>query len=339
MTAPPPPPPSQPPPTPPPPSTGGSWWSRLKGWQKKGLLVLIVLIVVAGVASSDDEQDQVADNSPSTSATESTSPQETTTVPEAPAVEDDLDAAQQQLDQERSLVEDARTERDGLAAAVAELQGLLDDAEANRETVESELASAVDDLTVAELRITALADKNESLSGDLEEERRARAVADANAENLALAYEPERAATRSALLKEIDDVICGFHEGIEPSETLIHQTISLIIEGSPEYSIAFQGYDLDVVFDLTALAETVSDCQKDELLTAPKGSGFYTVGDEIAPGKWRSTGTGGGCYWARLDENQNIRDNHFGNAGGVVTIRVSDYEVEFGDCGEWEYLG
>ena len=84
MTAPPPPPPSQPPPTPPPPSTGGSWWSRLKGWQK-GLLiggvVLIVLIVVA-----DDEQDLVADNSPSTSATESTSPQETTTVPEAPAV-------------------------------------------------------------------------------------------------------------------------------------------------------------------------------------------------------------------------------------------------------------
>ena len=74
------------PPPPPPPSTGGSWWSRLKGWQKKGLLILIVLIVVAGVASLDAEQDQVADNSPSTSATESTSPQETTTVPEAPAV-------------------------------------------------------------------------------------------------------------------------------------------------------------------------------------------------------------------------------------------------------------
>ena len=81
MTAPPPPPPSQPPPTPPPPSTGGSWWSRLKRWQK-GLLILIVLIVVAGVTSPDDEQDQVADNSPSTSATESTSPEETTTVPE-----------------------------------------------------------------------------------------------------------------------------------------------------------------------------------------------------------------------------------------------------------------
>ena len=85
MTAPPPPPPSQPPPTPPPPSTGGSWWSRLKGWQKGGV-VLIVLIVVAGVALLDDEQDQVVDNSPSTSATESTSPQEITTVPEAPAV-------------------------------------------------------------------------------------------------------------------------------------------------------------------------------------------------------------------------------------------------------------
>jgi hypothetical protein len=73
--------------------------------------------------------------------------------------------------------------------------------------------------------------------------------------------------------------------------------------------------------------------------TDPKGSGFYTVGVEIASGRWQSTGTNSGCYWARLDGSQNIIDNHFGNAGGTVTIGPNDYEVEFNDCGTWEYLG
>ncbi len=69
----------------------------------------------------------------------------------------------------------------------------------------------------------------------------------------------------------------------------------------------------------------------------PKGDGFYTVGVEIAPGRWDSTGTGDGCYWSRLDGNQNLLDNHFGNAGGSINIRATDYEVNFNDCGTWEY--
>jgi hypothetical protein len=75
------------------------------------------------------------------------------------------------------------------------------------------------------------------------------------------------------------------------------------------------------------------------VLAAPKRDGFYTVGTEILPGKWHSTGTGSDCYWARLDANQNILDNHFGSAGGTVNIRATDYEVEFSDCGSWEYQG
>lgn len=73
--------------------------------------------------------------------------------------------------------------------------------------------------------------------------------------------------------------------------------------------------------------------------TSPKGDGFYTVGIEIAPGRWDSTGTGDGCYWARLDANQNTIDNHFGSAGGSLNIRATDYEVEFSGCGTWEYMG
>lgn len=71
----------------------------------------------------------------------------------------------------------------------------------------------------------------------------------------------------------------------------------------------------------------------------PKGDGFYTVGIEITPGRWESTGSGSSCYWARLDGNQNLLDNHFGNAGGSITIRSSDYEVEFNDCGTWVFSG
>lgn len=70
-----------------------------------------------------------------------------------------------------------------------------------------------------------------------------------------------------------------------------------------------------------------------------KPDGFYTVGVEISPGRWKSTGTGDSCYWARLNEYQDLLDNHYGNAGGTVTVRSSDYEVQFNDCGKWEYLG
>jgi len=72
---------------------------------------------------------------------------------------------------------------------------------------------------------------------------------------------------------------------------------------------------------------------------APKSDGFYTVGIEIAPGQWRSTGTGSGCYWARLNAFQDIIDNHFGNAGGTVTVSSGDYEVYFDGCGTWEFVG
>lgn len=74
------------------------------------------------------------------------------------------------------------------------------------------------------------------------------------------------------------------------------------------------------------------------VLAAPKGNGFHTVGEEILPGKWRSTGTGDGCYWVRLDANQDTIDNHFGLAGGTITVRATDHEVEFDDCGTWIYV-
>ncbi len=72
--------------------------------------------------------------------------------------------------------------------------------------------------------------------------------------------------------------------------------------------------------------------------TSPKGDGYYLVGDEIAVGKWRSTGKGNNCYWERLDENQEILDNNFGMSGGVMTIQPGDFIVSMRNCGTWQYM-
>jgi hypothetical protein len=97
--------------------------------------------------------------------------------------------------------------------------------------------------------------------------------------------------------------------------------------------------DYEVEFNDCGTWEYVEGAERVLLSTAtdPKDDGFYTVGVEIAVGRWKSTGTGDGCYWARLDENQDILDNHFGAAGGTVTIQANDYEVVFNGCGTWEY--
>ena len=56
-------------------------------------------------------------------------------------------------------------------------------------------------------------------------------------------------------------------------------------------------------------------------LAAPKGDGLYLVGVDILPGKWQSTGTSDGCYWARYDASQELLGNHFGIAGGTVNVQ------------------
>ena len=106
-------------------------------------------------------------------------------------------------------------------------------------------------------------------------------------------------------------------------------------------TVTIQDTDFQLEFDGCGTVVYVEDREKIlfEDASAPKESGFYTVGIEIASGLWRSTGTGDGCYVARLDENQETIDNHFGSAGITVSVQPTDYEVEFNDCGTWEYLG
>ena len=71
-------------------------------------------------------------------------------------------------------------------------------------------------------------------------------------------------------------------------------------------------------------------------LQGPHGDGFFTIGVEMAAGRWRSDGTGSSCYWQISPDGNpdDIIDNHFGNAGGTVTLRDGQ-EFESDGCGTW----
>ena len=58
-------------------------------------------------------------------------------------------------------------------------------------------------------------------------------------------------------------------------------------------------------------------------LRKTKGNGFYLIGVDIAPGVWRSQGTGDSCYWSVTTLTGDIIDNHFGMSGG--TAYIPDY--------------
>lgn len=83
---------------------------------------------------------------------------------------------------------------------------------------------------------------------------------------------------------------------------------------------------------LTATAEFQA------MLTSDKGDGFYLVNVDIAPGVWRSTGTGSSCYWGVTSKTGDILDNHFGMSGGTAYISPNAFQVEFNDCGIWVFV-
>lgn len=66
--------------------------------------------------------------------------------------------------------------------------------------------------------------------------------------------------------------------------------------------------------------------------------GAYRVNEQVAPGTYRSTGKGKSCYWERSGESENTLDNHFGLAGGVVTIQPTDFQFRSRGCGSWVAL-
>jgi hypothetical protein len=252
-----------------------------------------------------------------------------------------------------------------LEAAEAELsvaQGDLGALAAERDAVQAELDAARDEIARAggpgdfaaleaqvaglESQMAALqvqSDEQSDLVSDLQRElrteRQAREAAEGTAADLVTAYDAELAASRVTLIGSIGADICRLHPDDPVSRESLVAAVRAFVDGSPEYSVAFAGYDVATTFDVVALEAIVAECQRVEQEVAPKGDGFYLVGFEIAPGLWHSTGSGEGCFWARRDQNQVAVDNFFGFAGGTVNVLETDFEIEFDGCGIFEYLG
>ena len=68
---------------------------------------------------------------------------------------------------------------------------------------------------------------------------------------------------------------------------------------------------------------------------APKRSGSYVIGLDMAPGRWRSNSLDMNCYWAEQTITQDIIDNHFGAGSVVVDIPATVFEFKTARCGIW----
>lgn len=220
------------------------------------------------------------------------------------------------------VVEDLSDELAGAEATIAELEETVSSLESQIGDLEAELSTSQSERSTIESLL---------------------AEATAEVEALVLEYDAE---IQAAIAESQQALIVAACERITGAET--DTNISTIVAeevsswasrpGLPE-GAADQVDQAAVRAAVSACRDTAATEAEVEVLTSPKDSGFYTVGTEIAAGVWESTGSGDGCYWARLDSDQEIIDNHFGDAGGRITIRASDAEVELSDCGTWEYQG
>lgn len=211
------------------------------------------------------------------------------------------------------------------------------------EDLSEEFQAAQDRIEELEGEIEALRDELSQEAQAREDAESAREEALAELEALRLAYDDEiQEILDNGVAAVVDSSCSAIDEALDESQVanLIDRQIGDWADqpGLPENSadaLDREAIEAQVAECAAAAAEEARLAE----LREPKGDGFWTVGEEIAPGTWESQGNGDGCYWARLDENQEILDNHFGSAGGRITIRSSDTEVEFTDCGTWEYQG
>lgn len=81
-----------------------------------------------------------------------------------------------------------------------------------------------------------------------------------------------------------------------------------------------------------------NEAESDSGTTIP-GNGTFLVGEDIAPGTYRTDGSGNFCYWARLSglsgEFQDIITNGVPEGSAYVTISASDVAFETSSCGQW----
>lgn len=301
-----------------------------------GWLSILVLVPAAGCAGGDSEELDTMRSELSSveDALASTQDELSTVQDELSTAQDDLAGAQGELAEATATVSSLEAERDALSESADEARAVASDLESELAERDEELATAQSDLE------TSRADLEAALgaTADLEAERDA---AVEELEEIRVRFDPEIQAAVAAAQQAAADAACaaGDAYGADPSgaapnaQTFIEEALTGLPDGATIDEAAVQARLDECIVQGEARAAAA-------VLTEPKGDGLWTVGLEIAPGRWRSSGTGDDCYWQRSPDGNpdDIIDNHFGLAGGTVTIREGE-EFETEDCGVWEFVG
>ena len=265
-----------------------------------------------------------------------------------------------------SCGEDNSAELEAAAASIDELSGGLESAQLEAVAAEQERTELAATLLATESDLEAAVGRNGELEAERDEMVEARDKAEVERDEVVVerdqvAVERDAAiAERDDALREVGDLEVRFDPEIQAAIAGAQQLASdaaCVAADSAGYEGAKQpagekfaeqalaGLPEGAVVDVPAIDMRISECfeageqrSAAEVLKEPKRDGIWTVGLEIAAGKWRSSGTGDDCYWQRSPDGQpdSIIDNHFGNAGGSVTLRAGE-EFETTRCGTWEY--
>lgn len=277
-----------------------SWWKRkwrpaLPVWAWVIVCVLVVGAVGAAAGASSDKK-------------------------KVDQLTSERDELSQQLSEAQSAKADLQSELDATVALADENAAARDDALTERDQALEDLQAAIDE------RDDALAAADQ-------------ATADLDA--ILARFDPEIQAAIAEIIATADTTVClaGDTAGFDgQSMPTLQGVLAPLLDTVPDAALP-EG-DLTQYLPMTALEQRLEDCfRAGELrgeLEGPHGDGFFTVGIEIAAGKWRSDGQGDSCYWQISPDGNpdDIIDNHFGNAGGTVTLREGQ-EFETDDCGTW----
>lgn len=244
---------------------------------------------------------------------------------------------------------DAATDsRDQALADLAKANGTIDDLETANEATATDLAAELAE--AEEGKSAAETERDEAIEArdaaiderDLALEEAEQAAADRD--EVLARFDPQIQASIAQLVATADSTVCaagdsaGFNGQQIPT---LDAALDPVVSAIPE--VALPGGPSDYL-SMPALEERLASCyaagKQRGTLMGPHGDGFFTIGVEMAAGRWRSDGQASNCYWQISPDGNpdDIIDNHFGNAGGTVTLREGQ-EFESDGCGTWTLVG
>jgi hypothetical protein len=95
-------------------------------------------------------------------------------------------------------------------------------------------------------------------------------------------------------------------------------------------------------FQTSTVKVTVTVAPPPEVPATALLDGIHTVGPEVQPGVYQTTGpsgtNAGGCYWTRSDGSGGVIENGVLTGPGTLTVNLNEL-VETAGCQPWQKVG